>query len=169
MENIEDIENVKNNGALTPRDRQLLEAAQQGLEITPRPFAALARKLDMEENEVISRLKSLRESGYIRRLGGIFSSRRLGWESILLAARVPRDDFAGVRDIINSHPGVSHNYRRNHDYNMWFTLSVPPEQDLQAEIEKLEERTGLDFLQLPRLKRYKLGVKMKMKDGSGFE
>ncbi len=145
---------------LDSRDKKILTAAQKGLPLTAEPFASLAEKLNLSEQEVISRLKTLKEAGYIRRLGGIFSSQQLGWDSILLAARVPENRFAEVKSTINAHQGVTHNYRRNHDYNMWFTLSVPPEKELEQEIKKLERKAGLEFLRLPRLKKYKLGVKM---------
>lgn len=157
---------------LDTRDKIILTAAQKGLPLTEDPFAFLAEKLNLSEKAVISRLKAMKEAGYIRRLGGIFSSQKLGWNSILLAASVPEKRFAEVKKIINAQRGVTHNYRRNHKYNMWFTLSAPPEKELDQKIKNLEERVGLEFLRLPRLKKYKLGVKMNFnsrKEGKEFK
>ncbi len=152
---------------LSERDRRLLTEAQKGLELSSSPFAELAERVGLDREEVIERLKRLRKEGFIRRLGGIFNSRKLGWQSLLLAAEVPGDKFYETAELINSHPGVTHNYRRNHRYNMWFTLSVPPEDDLEEEIKKLEEKTGIEFLRLPRLKQYKLGVKLDFESEKG--
>lgn len=145
---------------LDDKDREILNATQKGLPLVSQPFAWLAERVELSEEEVISRLKFMKEAGYIRRLGGIFSSQKLGWNSILLAARVPDDRLPDVKKIVNAHQGVTHNYLRNHDYNMWFTLSVPPEKELEEEIKMLEQQTDLQFLRLPRKKKYKLGVKM---------
>lgn len=149
---------------LDSTDKKILTAAQQGLPLTPRPFARLAEKVGLKEEQVISRLKAMKKAGYIRRLGAIFSSQKLGWDSLLLAAKVPEERWQEVKQIINEHRGVTHNYRRNHEYNMWFTLSVPPDKNLNQEINRLENRTDLQFLRLPRVKKYKLGVKMDFND-----
>ncbi len=150
---------------LSALERKLLTLAQQGLPLTPTPYADLGERFGLTAAEVTELLKDLKKRGLIRRLGGVFSSRKLGWQSLLLAARVPEERFYQVANLINQHPGVTHNYRRNQDYNMWFTLSVGPEEDLQQEIARLEEKTGLEFLQLPKIKQYKLGVKLDLDQG----
>ena len=150
---------------LSALGRKLLTLAQQGLSLTSTPYADLGERFGLTAAEVTELLRDLKKRGLIRRLGGVFSSRKLGWQSLLLAARVPEERFYQVANLINQHPGVTHNYRRNQDYNMWFTLSVGPEEDLQQEIARLEEKTGLDFLQLPKIKQYKLGVKLDLDQG----
>jgi len=156
----EEKEKLSQEPELSALERKLLTLAQQGLPLTPTPYADLGERFGLTAAEVTELLKDLKKRGLIRRLGGVFSSRKLGWQSLLLAARVPEERFYQVANLINQHPGVTHNYRRNQDYNMWFTLSVGPEEDLQQEIARLEEKTGLDFLQLPKIKQYKLGVKL---------
>lgn len=145
---------------LSEKDRELLTRAQKGLPLSATPFEDLGEELGVDGDEVIERLKKLKEGQLIRRIGGVFDSKKMGWESTLLAAKVPEDKFYEVAEQINEHQGVTHNYRRDYDYNMWFTLSVGPDKDLQEEIEKLEEKTGYEFLQLPKKKKYKLGVKL---------
>jgi len=145
---------------LSEKDKELLTRAQKGLPLSTTPFEDIGEKLDMDGEEVVKRLRKLKEGKMIRRIGGVFDSKMLGWESTLLAAKVPKDKFYDVAEQINEHPGVTHNYRRDYEYNLWFTLSVGPNEDLQGEIEKLEKKTGYEFLQLPKKKKYKLGVKL---------
>jgi len=145
---------------LSEKDRELLTRAQKGLPLSTTPFEDIGEKLGMDGDEVIKRLRKLKEKKMIRRIGGVFDSKMLGWESTLLAGKIPEDEFYEVAEQINEHQGVTHNYRRDYEYNMWFTLSVGPDKDLQEQIEKLGEKTGYEFLQLPKKKKYKLGVKL---------
>ncbi len=145
---------------LSEKDKELLTKAQEGLPLSETPFEDLGEELDMGGDEVIERMKKLKEGNLIRRIGGVFDSKEMGWESTLLAGKIREDDLYEVAERINEHPGVTHNYRRDHEYNMWFTLSVGPDKDLQEEIDQLEEKTGFEFLQLPKKKKYKLGVKL---------
>ncbi|MFP4001409.1 MAG: Lrp/AsnC family transcriptional regulator [Thermoplasmata archaeon] len=145
---------------LSEDDKVLLTRAQRGLPLSPAPFEDLGEELNMDGDEVVERLKDLKDKKLIRRIGGVFDSKKMGWESTLLAGKIPEDEFYEVAEQVNEHPGVTHNYRRDHEYNMWFTLSVGPDDDLQQEIKKLEEKTGFEFLQLPKKKKYKLGVKL---------
>jgi len=145
---------------LAKKDRELLTKAQKGLPVSTTPFEDLGKELGMGGDEVIERLKKLKEEKLIRRIGGVFDSKKMGWTSTLLAGKIPEDKFYHVAEQINEHQGVTHNYRRDYKYNMWFTLSVGPDKDLQEEIEKLKEKTGYEFLQLPKKKKYKLGVKL---------
>ncbi len=160
-------ENFKGNMSLTETERKLLTAAQQGIALTAEPFAELGKEFGLSAEEVVDKFKSLEEKGIIRRFGGVISSKKLGWQSILLAAKIPEEEIYEVVEVLNKHQGVTHNYRRNHDFNLWFTLSVSPEKDLQAEISSLEEETGYNFMQLPKLKQYKLGVKLDLVQQEG--
>jgi DNA-binding Lrp family transcriptional regulator len=146
-------------------DRQLLDLLQESVPLVPRPFAALGRELELTEDEVLSRTRRLKEAGIIRQIGPIFSSRRLGYHSTLAAFHVEPDRLEEVAALISAHPGVSHNYSRNHVYNLWFTLTLPPYQDLEDEIERLAEEGGIDdYLNLPSLRLFKLGVHFGMSD-----
>jgi DNA-binding Lrp family transcriptional regulator len=146
-------------------DRQLLDLLQESLPLVPRPFAALGRELGLGEDEVLSRTQRLKESGIIRQIGPIFSSRRLGYRSTLVAFRVEPERLEEVAALISAHPGVSHNYSRNHFYNLWFTLTLPPHQDVEDEIARLAEEGHIDdYLNLPSLRLFKLGVHFDMSD-----
>jgi DNA-binding Lrp family transcriptional regulator len=144
-------------------DRQLLDLLQESVPLVPRPFAALGRELDLSEEEVLSRTQRLKEDGIIRQIGPIFSSRRLGYQSTLAAFHVEPARLEEVAAIISAHPGVSHNYSRNHFYNLWFTLTVPPHQSLEREIARLAEESRVgDHLNLPSLRLFKIGVHFDM-------
>ncbi len=144
-------------------DRQLLDALQEAVPLVPRPFAALGETLGLSEDEVLRRVRRLKEENIIRQIGPIFSSRRLGYQSTLVAFRVEPERLDEVAAMVSTHPGVSHNYSRNHYYNLWFTLTLPPEQVLEEEIARLAEDGGVgDWLNLPSLRLFKLGVHFDM-------
>ncbi|MCK8816102.1 AsnC family transcriptional regulator [Natroniella sulfidigena] len=144
-------------------DKKLLTLAQREFPITARPYQKLGEKLGLSAQEVIERIKSLKEAGYVRRLGGIFSSKKLGYISTLAAAKVTEERFYQVADKINQYLGVTHNYRRNHDFNLWFTLIAPTQKSLEEQLAEIEEIEGLEVLRrLPAKRFYKLGVKLNL-------
>jgi DNA-binding Lrp family transcriptional regulator len=101
------------------------------------------------------------EAGIIRRIGAVFDTRRLGFASTLIAMQVPTERVDEVAGIVSSYSGVSHNYLRGADYNLWFTLYAESEQDLAAIIEEIKHRTGIeDVLNLPALKVHKIRVEI---------
>ena len=106
-------------------NKNLLNLIQSNFPIESRPFLKIANELDISENQVIDMIKELENDGYIKRIGGIFDSRKLGYSSTLCAIKVPFDRITEVAEIINSYNGVTHNYIRNHSYNMWFTVIAP--------------------------------------------
>ena len=111
-------------------DAQLLDRIQTELPLVERPYAALAEAIGSDEETVLERVAALREQKVIRQISAIFDSRRLGYRGMLVAARTPeaRQDEAAA--VFSSHPGVSHNYLREHDLNLWFTLTVSPRSQL---------------------------------------
>lgn len=140
-------------------DRQLADALQKAIPLVPRPFAALGEQLNLSEDEVLHRTRRLKEENIIRQIGPIFSSRRLGYQSTLAAFCVEPERLEKVAAIISAHMGVSHNYSRNHYYNLWFTLTLPPEQNLEKEIARLAKEGSVDdYLNLPSLRLFKIGV-----------
>lgn len=144
-------------------DRQLLDLLQESIPLVPRPFLALGRELGLTEAEALSRTRRLKEEDIIRQIGPIFSSRRLGYQSTLVAAHVEPGRLETVAALISAHPGVSHNYSRDHYYNLWFTLTLPPHQDVEEEIGHLAEGAQLDeTLNLPSLRLFKIGVHFDM-------
>jgi DNA-binding Lrp family transcriptional regulator len=151
--------------ALDARDRALLEAMQASFPLDPRPYRELGTTTGLPEEEVIARVRRLKEDGIIRQIGAIFDTRRLGYQSTLVAFHVPgaahqpagSGPLAVAAGHVSAHPGVSHNYARPHHYNLWFTLAVPPGRPVEAEIERLAGQAGVDdWLNLPALRVFKL-------------
>ena len=131
--------------------------------MTKRPFKEVAEKLGTTEEEVLSTVQKLKDEKIIRQTSAIFDTKRLGYKSSLVAFKVDEDRVEQAAETINAHPGVSHNYLRNHDYNIWFTMAVAPDSKLGLEktIDILKEQTGAqDAIILPTLKMFKISVKM---------
>lgn len=140
-------------------DRLILNEIQRNFPITHRPFLALARKLRLREKEVFARVKRMREAGIIRRLGASFSARAVGFTSTLCAAQVPKRKIEKFVRVVNSYPGVTHNYERAGAYNIWFTLIAPSAQKIQRILNEISARTGIKkILNLPAIKIFKIAV-----------
>ncbi|MDD2358973.1 MAG: radical SAM protein [Syntrophaceticus schinkii] len=139
---------------------ELLLRLQEGLPVVKRPYSVIAEELAVSEQEIFKTLRWLKENGLIRRLGGIFDSRRLGYASTLCAAKVPQEQLQRVVEIINSYQGVTHNYLREHNYNLWFTVTAPSPVKLEQVVREIQERTGLkEFHSLPSQDLFKIAVK----------
>ncbi|MCK8826139.1 AsnC family transcriptional regulator [Natroniella acetigena] len=144
-------------------DKKLLTLAQREFPLDSRPYQRLGEELGLSGQEVIERIKELKEAGYIRRLGGIFSSKKLGYVSTLAAAKVAEEQFYQVVEEVNQYQGVTHNYRRNHDFNLWFTLIAPDQASLEEQLAEIEVLVGVKVLHnLPAERFYKLGVKLNL-------
>ncbi len=142
---------------------ELLYQMQHAFPMTQKPFAQIAKTLDSSETQVIEAVRALKEEGIIRQTSAIFDTKRLGYASSLVAFKVNEAQIAQAAQIINAHPGVSHNYLRNHDYNIWFTMAVAPDSKfgLERTIQILKEQTGAeDAIILPTLKMFKIKVQM---------
>ncbi len=144
-------------------DADLLNAVQWSFPLTATPFADLAARLGRTEDEVLTSLRAAKDAGVLRQLSAIFDTRALGYSSALVAAKVDPDRIDAAAEVINAHPGVSHNYKRNHAYNLWYTLAVPPGEDFDAHLDELHRTSGATVTRkLPTLKLYKIGVKLDM-------
>ncbi len=144
-------------------ENELLFQMQNAFPMTQKPFEEIAKTLDITEDEVLTMVQKLKDEKIIRQTSAIFDTKRLGYKSSLVAFKVAKEDIEDAAKIINAHPGVSHNYLRNHDYNIWFTMAVAPDSKLGLEktIAVLKERTGAqDAIILPTLKMFKISVKM---------
>jgi DNA-binding Lrp family transcriptional regulator len=149
--------------ALDDDDRELLNAVQWDFPLVPRPYAALGERLSLTEPEVRRRIGRVKEAGVLRQLSAIFDTRALGYTSALVAAKVDPDSIDRAAELVNAHPGVSHNYKRNHAYNLWYTLAVPPGESLDEHLDVLHRQSGATVTRkLPTLKLYKIGVKLDM-------
>jgi DNA-binding Lrp family transcriptional regulator len=148
---------------LTDQDRELLNAVQWDFPLEPRPFAALGDRLGLSEPEVRARVAAVKDTGVLRQLSAIFDTRALGYNSSLVAARIDPDRVDEAAAMISAHPGVSHNYKRNHSFNLWYTIAVPPGESLDEHLEVLHQQSGaIVTRKLPTLKLYKIGVKLDM-------
>jgi len=144
---------------LSTLDRSLLNMLQTGFPRVSRPFAELGRQLGMTEEEVLGRVAALKESGLIRRIGGIFDSQKMGFISTLVALEVETDKIGEVAAAVSSYQGVTHNYEREHEFNVWFTLVASSAEELQKTLDEIISLPGVVKLRnLPALRLFKIGV-----------
>jgi DNA-binding Lrp family transcriptional regulator len=150
---------VAKNFSLDRRDRLILNEIQRNFPITHRPFLALARKLKLREKEIVERVQRLKDVGIIRRIGASFSARAVGFTSTLCAARVPGRKIERFVAVVNTYPGVTHNYEREGEYNIWFTLIAPSRKKIDQILAEISRKTGVkEILNLPALKTFKIAV-----------
>ncbi len=128
---------------LSEADRQLLSAMQQGFSPVLQPFQEIAERLGVTEEKVISDLRRLKANGIIRRLGAIIDSRKIGYTGTLCAMQVPAERIPEVADVINAFPEITHNYVREHDYNIWFTILAPSTARINQILKRIKEQTGI--------------------------
>jgi len=144
-------------------DKQILNEIQWTFPLVSQPFHEIAKKFDISTETVKERLKNLKKTGILRQLSAIFDTRKLGYKSSLVAMEIEPDKLESVASQINRHPGVSHNYEREHQFNLWFTLATPPGTDLKTEVDKFKKLPGiLKIRMLPTIKLFKIGVKLEM-------
>ena len=155
--------------SLDDLDRKLLNLMQGSFPLEPRPFAVVATAAEVSELQVLTRVQRLLDERIIRQVTPIYDTRALGYGSMLVAAKVDPENPWQAAKIVNSHPGVSHNYLRNHDFNMWFTLAVEPDSRLGLEgtLDVLQRLTGAESIrQLPTLKLFKIRMDLEMEGGT---
>ncbi len=146
-------------------DKHLLHIIQSNFPVVRRPFEEIGQHLGISEQEVLERIARLQQAGIIRRLGGLFNSRKIGYTGTLCALQVPEADIDRVSQIINGYPGITHNYLRNHRYNMWFTLIAPSEQHINTILNEIKQKTGLaDLLNLPAVDIFKVRVNFNLSE-----
>lgn len=142
---------------------EILSRIQKKFPLVARPFKVIADELGMSEDEVLDILQEQKKANIIRQTSAIFDTKRLGYVSSLVAFKVAADKISDAVKIINSHPGISHNYERNHDFNIWFTLAVAPNSKfgLEKTLEILAKATQAEeYIMLPTLKLFKISVKL---------
>jgi DNA-binding Lrp family transcriptional regulator len=143
--------------------QEILSRIQKKFPLVAKPFKSIADELGISEDEVLAILQEEKEKNIIRQTSAIFDTKRLGYKSSLVAFKIAKEDIDDAVKIINSHPGISHNYERNHDFNIWFTLAVAPDSILGLEktLEILSKLTkAQDYIMLPTLKLFKISVKL---------
>ncbi|MEK6227717.1 MAG: Lrp/AsnC family transcriptional regulator [Actinomycetota bacterium] len=155
--------------SLDELDKRLLNLMQGSFGLESRPYARVGELAEVSEDEVMRRVGRLLDERIIRQVTPIFDTRVLGYESMLVAAKVDPENPHRAARIINSHPGVSHNYLRNHDFNLWFTIATEPgsKLGLQGTLDKLTELIGAESVrQLPTLKLFKIRMDLEMEKGT---
>ncbi|MFL6344408.1 MAG: Lrp/AsnC family transcriptional regulator [Nitrososphaeraceae archaeon] len=151
------------NKQIDTLDKKLLNEIQWVFPLTERPFLEISKRYNVSEDEIIQRIAYMKGRGLIRQINAIFDTRRLGYKSALIAFAIEHDRLDYVANEVNKHPGVSHNYERNHEFNMWFTLAVPPYGDLKTDLDRMASLDGvIKYRLLPTLKLYKIGVRLDM-------
>jgi DNA-binding Lrp family transcriptional regulator len=162
----------RKDGAAVPldaTDRRLMNLLQSSFPLQREPFELIASKAELGLDEVMTRTQRLLDERIIREITPIFDTRALGYSSMLVAARVDSENPQRAARIVNSHPGVSHNYLRTHDFNLWFTIATPPESELGLEgtLEALMRETGAESMrQLPTLTLFKINMNLEMEGGT---
>lgn len=147
--------------ALDAVDKKLLNLMQAEVPLVARPYAVLAAKVGVNETALLERVARLKTEGVIRQIGAIFDTRRMGYQSSLVATRIPADRLEQGAALINQHPGVSHNYGRNHAYNLWYTIALPPRVSMEQTVRRLHELSGAEQTRLmPTLRLFKIGVQL---------
>jgi len=127
-------------------DSRLLNMIQEEFPLSFRPFKDIGDRLGLSEEEVIERIKNLKDRGLIRRMGGIFDPRSLGYKSTLVAVEVRAYNLEEVASFVNAYPEVTHNYQRDHRFNLWFTLIAPAEERIEEIINEVRKLPGVNSL-----------------------
>ncbi len=159
-------------GAAVPLDeldKRLLNLLQGSFPLEPRPYARVAELAEVSEDEVLRRTQRLLDERIIRQITPIFDTRVLGYSSMLVAAKVDAEHPHRAAQVINAHPGVSHNYLRNHEFNLWFTIATEPDSKLGLEgtLDVLAEEAGAESVRmLPTLRLFKIRMDLEMEGGT---
>lgn len=143
-------------------DRKILNQLQNDFPLSIQPYKVMADRLQIGEEELLKRITAMKTSGLIRRIGGVMDTRGLGFYSTLCAVSVPIDRVDEVAEFINNIPGVTHNYLRDHKYNLWFTLTVPSQEDAERQLSELESRLNITILNMPADRIFKIRVSFDM-------
>jgi DNA-binding Lrp family transcriptional regulator len=144
-------------------DKAILNRIQSDFPITSRPYRTIAEDLGLSEGEVLKRVSRLKASGIIRRIGGNFTPEKLGFVSTLCAAKVPEDKISQFAEVVNRYPGVTHNYRRENIFNIWFTFIAPKMDEINANLKQIAAETGVtDILNMPATRVFKIRAEFKI-------
>jgi len=143
-------------------DKQILDIIQSHFPLASRPYEEVGRQVGLSEADVLGRVRAMKQSGLIRRMGANFSSQSLGWQSTLCAASVPEDRLDAFVAEVNRHDGVTHNYLRENEFNVWFALIAPDMDAVEAILDSITEATGIKVLNLPASRLFKIKVDFKM-------
>ncbi len=150
-------------GATRPMDatdRRIVNALQDGVAPTERPYRDAARRLGLTEEDLLARLERLLEEGVLTRFGPMFDVEKMGGAFCLCAMSVPEADMARVVAALDARPEVAHNYERDHALNLWFVLATDREDAIRPAIESIEAETGLAVLDFPKRREFFVGLRV---------
>jgi DNA-binding Lrp family transcriptional regulator len=147
-------------GGLDAADRALVNDLQGGFPLVERPFAEVAERLGMKEDEVTRRLGGLLARGVLTRFGPMYHTERLGGGLTLAAMKVPDDDFERVAELVNARPEVAHNYARDDAFNMWFVIATETPGRIAGMIAEIEAATGLKVYDMPKRREFFVGLRL---------
>jgi len=142
-------------------DVRLIDELQRGIEVRERPFAGIAAALSLSEDELLARVSRLLDAGVLTRFGPMYDAEAMGGAFTLAAMGVPEADFERTAMLVNSHPEVAHNYRREHALNLWFVLACERREDVARVTGEIERETGQAVLTLPKLDEYFVGLHLR--------
>jgi DNA-binding Lrp family transcriptional regulator len=158
----------RTGGAAIPlddHDKKLMNVLQSNFPLQREPWADIANRAGLPVDDAMARTQRLLDGRIIREITPIFDTRALGYESMLVAAKVDSEHPQRAAKVVNSHPGVSHNYLRTHEFNLWFTIATPPDSELglQGTLEVIQRETGAESIrQLPTLVLFKINMNLEM-------
>jgi DNA-binding Lrp family transcriptional regulator len=141
-------------------DKRIINALQDGFPICDAPYRRVAAELELTEQDLISRLKTLLENGTLTRFGPLYNAEQMGGALTLAAVKAPQDRFDEIAEIINAFPEIAHNYARNHELNMWFVIATETPEQVQQTIDTIEQQTGLTVYNMPKKKEYFVNLKL---------
>ncbi len=144
-------------------DKTILNRIQSGFPVSSRPYAVIAEEFSISEDEVIHRVQQLKSTGIIRRIGGNFVPGKLGYVSTLCAGKIPEDKIEAFAKEVNRYTGVTHNYVRENDYNVWFTFIAPSMELIKKYLAEISLKTGVtDIINLPATRVFKIKAHFKL-------
>lgn len=142
---------------MNPIDKAILNRIQSDFPIEARPYQVIARELNLTEEQVLERVKALKAKGVIRRIGGNFVPHKVGFVSTLCAAKVPEDQIDAFAAVVNKYTGVTHNYQRENEFNIWFTFIAPSREEIARNLARISRDTGIKtILNLPATNVFKI-------------
>jgi DNA-binding Lrp family transcriptional regulator len=140
-------------------DKKILNILQKEFPLEERPFQIVAEKCGISEEETLSRIQKMKDDGIIRRIGAVFDGAKLGRISTLCAAHVPEEKIDSFVQIVNANKNVTHNYRRDNEYNIWFTVSAATAEELEGFLTEVKEKTGVtDILDMRAVRTFKINA-----------
>jgi len=141
-------------------DRKIINFLQAGFPLSEEPYLEVASQLGIEEQELLDRLSNLLNENILSRFGPMYDAQKFGGAFSLVAVRVPEDDFDKVAEIVNSYSEVAHNYKRDHDFNMWYVLATDSAEKIDEVNSDIEKKIGLKVFNMPKLDEYYIGLQL---------